>query len=144
MNKVEKLNQLVADLLYLNVKFHNLHWNVVGLQFEGIHNFTEQAYDDFFAKYDELAERLKTLGHYPPAALSTYAELTNVSELENKDYTSLEVLEHVRETYEYLHSEFTTLRSLADDEDDFVTVALAEDYLSQFEKHLWFVRSMQK
>lgn len=144
MKKIEKLNQLVADFHFLNVKFHNLHWNVVGMEFASIHEFTEEAYNDFFAKYDEVAERLKMLGHYPSASIKEYSSLTNISELENKDYKPKEVLDIVEESYEYLLKEFTELRELADSENDFITVALSEDYITSFTKTLWFVKSMKK
>ncbi len=144
MKKIEKLNQLVADFHFLNVKFHNLHWNVVGMEFASIHEFTEEAYNEFFAKYDEVAERLKMLGNFPPASIKEYSSLTNISELENKDYKPKEVLDIIEESYEYLLKEFNELRELADSENDFITVALSEDYIASFTKTLWFVKSMKK
>lgn len=83
MNKIEKMTQLVADLNILNVKFHNLHWNVVGLNFEPVHLLTEASYTDFFNKYDEVAERMKMLGEMPPASMKKYLELTKISELDH-------------------------------------------------------------
>ncbi len=144
MKTIDKLNQLVADLHFLNVKFHNLHWNVVGMEFVSIHEFTEESYNNFFEKYDELAERLKMLGHFPGGSIKDYSELTNVVELENKAYSPSEVLDHVKETYTYLISEFSELRSLANEDDDFITSNLAEDYITEFTKTLWFVNSMKK
>lgn len=144
MNKIEKLNQLVADLHFLNVKFHNLHWNVVGMDFASIHEFSEASYNDFFMKYDEVAERLKMLGHYPPGSIKEYCNLTKVSELDNKDYSAKEVLDHVYESYNYLIDEFSELRNLADADNDYITVAMAEGYINEFSKTIWFVKSMQK
>ncbi len=144
MTKLEKMNQLVADLLYLNVKFHNLHWNVGGMEFVSIHEFTESAYNDFFEKYDEVAERMKMLGHFPKASIKEYAEVTNIKELESKDYKPSEALDIVLESYEYLTKEFMQLRELADADGDFITVALTEGYLTEFDKTLWFVKSMKK
>ncbi len=144
MKKIEKMGQLVADLAVLNTKFHNLHWNVVGLEFEAIHLLTEQAYNDFFLKYDDLAERMKMLGEFPPASLTGYLAVTKVKELENKNWTVKETLELVLEAYNHLKAEFLELRTLADEEDDFATVALAEDYVAEFDKQIWFISSMQK
>lgn len=144
MEKITKLNQLVADLHFLNVKFHNLHWNVVGVEFAALHEFTEGAYTDFFEKYDEVAERLKMLGHFPPASVKEYSNLTCISELDNKDYTAKEVLNYVEKTFVYLIKEFTQLRELANNDDDFITVGMCEDYIGEFTKNLWFVQSMKK
>jgi len=144
MNRVEKMSQLVADLNVLNVKFHNLHWNVVGLNFEPVHLLTEASYTDFFNKYDELAERMKMINELPPASMKKYLELTNVEELEDKTWSIPETLEMVLEAYKYLKSEFAALRKLADADDDFTTMSLCEDYIAEFDKQIWFVDSMTK
>ena len=38
----EKMNEYLSNLAVLNVKLHNLHWNVVGLQFVEITNLLNQ------------------------------------------------------------------------------------------------------
>lgn len=144
MTKVEKMAQLVADLNVLNVKFHNLHWNVVGLNFEPVHLLTEASYTDFFMKYDELAERMKMINELPPASMRKYLEITQVAELEDKTWTIKETLEMVLEAYKYLKVEFAALRKLAESEDDFTTMSLTEDYIAEFDKQIWFVDSMTK
>lgn len=144
MNKIEKMAQLVADLNILNVKFHNLHWNVIGLNFQSVHLLTEAAYTDFFTKYDEVAERMKMLGELPPASMKKYLDLTKIEELEDKDYKIPEIIKIVLESYEHLKKEFTELRNLADADGDFVTVGMAEGYIGEFDKQIWFISSMQK
>jgi starvation-inducible DNA-binding protein len=144
MNKVEKMAQLVADLNVLNVKFHNLHWNVVGLNFEPIHLLTEASYTDFFNKYDEVAERMKMIGEMPPASMKKYLEITKIEELEDKEYNIPDVLAYVLDAYKHLKAEFLELRKLADEEGDVITVGMAEGYIGEFDKQLWFVSSMQK
>ena len=144
MKKIEKMAQLVADLNVLNVKFHNLHWNVVGLNFESVHLLTETSYTDFFNKYDEIAERMKMLGELPPASMKKYLELTKVEELEDKDYSVSEILKIVLDLYVFLKKEVMELRTLADKECDFIIVGLAKEYLGEFDKQIWFVSSMQK
>ena len=48
MKDYTKLNQYLSNLAVLNLNLHNIHWNVEGLQFVKVHEFTEQLYDDFF------------------------------------------------------------------------------------------------
>ena len=144
MNKIEKMAQLVSDLGVLNVKFHNLHWNVVGLNFESVHLLTEASYNDFFKKYDEVAERMKILGAMPPASIKKYLELTKIQELEDKEYKISEVLNYALDSYQYLKTEFYLLRDLAEKDHDVITVALCENYMGEFEKQIWFISSMKK
>lgn len=42
----KQLLQMQADAHHLWVKFHNYHWNVKGLQFYSIHEYTEKAYEE--------------------------------------------------------------------------------------------------
>lgn len=144
MNKVQKMAQLVADLNILNVQFHNLHWNVVGLNFEPIHQLTEASYTDFFHKYDELAERMRMLDEIPPGSMKKYLEIGQIEELEDREYKVTEVLNYVLAAYKYLKKEFSELRKLADADDDVITVGLTEGYIGEFEKQIWFVSSMMK
>jgi len=142
--KVELLNQLVADLSVSFVKYHNLHWNVVGERFKPVHEFAEELYDMLNEQYDEVAERVKMLGEFPPASLKSYLEMTKVKELENKDYRTKEVFELLLENLEYLQGLATEARNVADEEGDFATVAMLEDIVGEYCKHIWFVKSATK
>ncbi|MFP4198930.1 MAG: ferritin-like domain-containing protein, partial [Halanaerobium sp.] len=62
MKDYKKMNTYLSNLAVLNTKLHNLHWNVEGKQFMQVHNFTEDLYNDFFEKYDEVAEIMKMKG----------------------------------------------------------------------------------
>lgn len=143
--KVDLMNQYVADLAVLNIKFHNLHWNVVGERFVPVHEYLEEQYDALFETFDEVAERLKMLGEYPLASLKTYLEVTKVTELPNSDYSITQAFGIVKEEYEKLRALAIDIRALADEESDFVTVALMEDFVADYDKQLWFIaQSMKK
>ncbi len=142
--KVDLLNQLVADLSVSFVKYHNLHWNVVGERFKPVHEFVEDLYDMLNEQYDEVAERVKMLGEFPPASLKEYLEMSKVKELENKDYQTPEVYELLLESLEYLQGLATEARNVADKEGDFSTVAMLEDIVGAYCKHIWFVKTATK
>ncbi len=146
MNKEQKtlMNQYVADLAVLNVKFHNMHWNVVGERFEPVHVYLEKMYDDFFEKFDEVAERMKMVGEYPLASLASYLEVTKVKELEVRDYQIPEVYEIVKDELEKARKLATDIRNIADEAGDFVTVGMMEDHVAGYDKELWFIESALK
>jgi starvation-inducible DNA-binding protein len=145
MNKqVELMNQYVADLAVLNVKFHNLHWNVVGPRFKPTHEYLEALYDDFFEKYDEVAERIKMLGAYPVASLKGYLELTSIKELSDEEVTDTASLEIAKASLLALKDLALRIRDEADQNDDFVTVAMTEDHIAGFDKEIWFIESTLK
>lgn len=60
------LSVILAETYMLTIKSHLYHWNVVGPMFKPIHDLTEEHYEDLFAATDELAERIRALGHRAP------------------------------------------------------------------------------
>ena len=145
MKYQKELKQYLANLSVLNVKLHNLHWNVVGEQFNAIHAFTEGLYDAYFKLFDDVAEMLKIRGEYPAASLKTYLEIATVSELaENVDFTTKEVLAIVKSDMELMKALALQIRTLADEAGDFEVVAEMEDHVGQYNKNLWFLTAMQK
>ncbi|NLY45073.1 MAG: DNA starvation/stationary phase protection protein [Tissierella sp.] len=144
MSKVELLNQYVANLAVWNIKLHNLHWNVVGKEFVQIHEFTEAIYDDAFEKFDEVAELLKMKGEMPLSTMAEYLKVATIKEVAVKDFGTKEVLEIVKADLELMNNLATEIRSLADEEGDFTTVAIFEDHVAGYDKNLWFLNSMLK
>ena len=140
---MKKLNTYLANLAVLNVKFHNIHCNVVGKQFVQVHEFTESLYDAFFEQYDAVAEALKMRNLYPVASLKEYLELTTVKEIESKDYSVKEVIDLVESELKALCELATSIRNEADETNDFVLVAQFEAYIAGFQKNLWFIKAMK-
>lgn len=146
MKQQEKLwNVYLSNLAVLNVKLHNLHWNVVGIHFKALHEFTEALYDSLFESYDSVAEMLKMRGLYPVANLKGYLELATVEELPtDSTFHDKEVLEILVKDLNTLKEQATELRNLADEAGDFTAVSYFEDQVSFLDKELWFLDAMKK
>lgn len=65
----EDLNRLLAATYDLYYKTHACHWNVVSLQFYALHQMLEDQYKSLAEAVDEIAERMRQLGHFPPMQL---------------------------------------------------------------------------
>lgn len=140
-----KMNHYLADLAVLNIKLHNLHWNVVGIHFKPLHVMTEELYDKLFESFDEVAEMLKIRGLRPAASMREYLELTCIEELpSDKDFTTKDVLNVLVSDLETLKKQAVEIRKLADEADDFNVVAYFEDQVEEIAKTLWFLDSMQR
>ena len=142
MSKVSLLNQYVADLHVFNVKLHQLHWNVIGLQFVTIHKYTEELYENVFEKFDEAAEALKMQGERPLGRISDYLKISQLEELESKDLSVDFVLKEVKKDLTYMKDLVSRIRSAASETDDFEVVNIAEDHISYYSKQLWFLSAM--
>lgn len=76
----EILNKLLADHNVLYTKARNAHWNVVGPDFHAQHLFFETIYNALAETIDEIAERVRAIGHYAVGSLKEFLELTQLSE----------------------------------------------------------------
>ena len=142
MKTVKKINEYLSNLMVLNVKLHSIHWNVEGEQFQRIHNFTEEIYDDLFVKYDEVAELLKMKEERPLVTMKDYLENASIEESTKDVFSVRESVELVKKDLEAMKELATEIRNEADEENDFETVAMFEDYVADHNLNIWFARAM--
>jgi predicted phage gp36 major capsid-like protein len=64
----------------LFIKTQGVHWNVTGPTFMGVHKLTEEQYENMYEAIDELAERIRALGHKAPASYTKYGELSSIND----------------------------------------------------------------
>ena len=139
----EKLNELLADysVFYQNVR--GFHWNIKGNKYFELHDKFQELYEDLFVKIDEVAERIRTLGHIPNHKFSKYLKDADVKE-------STEVADGVSDVKDMLESLkiiITLQRELLDlsaDAEDEGTNALMSDYIREQEKLVWMYSAYLK
>jgi starvation-inducible DNA-binding protein len=76
----EILSKLLADEFVLYTKTRNAHWNVEGPDFFDKHKFFEGQYEQLDDLMDQVAERIRKIGHYAPGTLKSFLELTHLTE----------------------------------------------------------------
>ncbi len=142
MKNTNKFNVYLSNLAILNINLHNLHWNVNGLQFKQVHEFTEALYDDFNEKLDKVAEIIKMRDEKPLVKLTDYQSNATIKELDKDAFSSLEALQIVLDYLNEMKRLAIEVRALALEEDDFVTVNELEDHVADYNKNIWFIKSM--
>ena len=143
-NLVLKSNKYLANINVNYVKLHNLHWNVLGLQFKPVHEYLEGLYDSMHEIFDEVAELLKMNGEFPLASLKDFLAVSEISELESKDYSVKESLEIALADIKLLKANAVELRKLAAEDDFYPLQVMMEDHLANYNKVVWFIESMLK
>lgn len=138
---MKNLDKYLANLMVGNVFLHNLHWNVVGINFVGVHEYLEEMYDEFFEQYDEVAEYQKMKGIYPKASVKDYLELCDVNELESKD---IKACDAIKKALELIKQMKDLALEIAEEADDFELSNMMEDHISEYSKQIWFMESMLK
>ncbi|EFC33359.1 DNA starvation/stationary phase protection protein [Campylobacter jejuni] len=139
MSVIKQLLQMQADAHHLWVKFHNYHWNVKGLQFFSIHEYTEKAYEEMAELFDSCAERVLQLGDKAITCQKVLMENAKSPKVEKDCFTPLEVVELIKQDYEYLLAEFKKLNEVAEKENDTTTADFAQENIAKYEKSLWMI-----
>ncbi|WP_305823735.1 Dps family protein [Massilia brevitalea] len=137
---VESLSTVLADAYMLYLKTHNFHWNVTGPLFSSLHVMFEEQYTEQWNALDEIAERIRALGHFAPATYKRYAELSSITE-EPEVLSSKEMIRQLVDGNEIL---IRTLRAgvkVADELDDYPTADMLTTRMEVHEKNAWMLRS---
>ena len=135
------LNKLLADENVLYIMTRNAHWNVEGKDFHAAHLFFEAQYNELAIMIDELAERIRTLGHYAVASMTKYLELTHLTEITDEGNTSLGYIKELLGAHESIiysmRENIESEENLKDSgTEDFVT-----GMLEKHEKMAWMLRA---
>lgn len=137
----EELNKLLADEVVLYFKTRNYHWNIEGSSFYELHNFYEQQFDQLDEIMDEVAERIRIIGHYTEARLADYLKLTSLLEspYTNAQNDQLKNLVASHETI--IHNLRRLITLFADKYKDLGSSDFVTQLLGKHEKMTWMARA---
>ncbi len=116
----------------------------MGSAFKSIHEYLETLYDGMADVLDEVAELLKMHEAQPLASLKEYLEAASIHELDSAERRSGEALALVEADLQTLKAQAEEIRAAADSEGFYDAAAMMEDHLADYNKTLWFIRSMRK
>ncbi|MEP7377482.1 MAG: DNA starvation/stationary phase protection protein [Chitinophagaceae bacterium] len=135
------LNQLLADEHILYNKTRNYHWSVEGPSFMEFHKLYEAQYTALAETIDQIAERIRTIGHFAEGRLKEIIKLATLDEPEapTDQAKQIENLETDHETM------INKLRKLIKDFDEKYKDIGSSDFvtglLKEHEKMAWMLRS---
>lgn len=142
-NKVvaKVLNQLLADEHVLYIKTRNAHWNVEGADFHQQHLFFESIYTELEVTIDDVAERVRSIGHYAVGTMKEYLELSHLNEMTHVKNDSKGYIKELLSDFESI---IMMIRSNLE-KDEVQNDAATEDFLisiiAAHEKTAWMLRS---
>jgi starvation-inducible DNA-binding protein len=137
---VESLSTVLADAYMLYLKTHNFHWNVTGPMFSALHVMFEEQYTEQWNALDDIAERIRSLGHFAPATYKRYAELSSITE-EPEVLAAKDMIRQLVDGNETLIRTLRTGVKVADEIDDYPTADMLTTRMEVHEKNAWMLRS---
>jgi len=136
----EAASRLLADSYTLYLKTHNFHWNVTGPMFTTLHNLFETEYQELALAVDEIAERIRSVGHPAPGSYSAFARLARVKEAEGEPGAK-QMIEELVADHETVAGTARELFERADQAGDQASADLAVRRMDVHEKNAWMLRS---
>lgn len=137
---VDSLSTVLADAYMLYLKTHNFHWNVTGPMFSSLHVMFEEQYTEQWTALDDIAERIRSLGHFAPATYKRYAELSSIKE-EPEVLSAKDMIRQLVDGNEILTRTLRAGVKVADELDDFPTADMLTTRMDVHEKNAWMLRS---
>ena len=140
-----ELSKLLADEVVLYTKTRNAHWNVEGPDFHAMHLFFETQYELLADKIDRVAERIRQLGHYAPATLQAYLELTHLTEKLSRPNDPPGFIRELLTDHEHVIVFLReNINRFADDYGDAGTSDFITGLMEEHEKMAWMLRAHLK
>jgi starvation-inducible DNA-binding protein len=137
-----ELAKILADETVLYTKTKNAHWNIEGPDFYEKHKFFETQFEQLDELIDRVAERIRTLGHYAPASLTSYLSITHLSEQTREKNDSKGFIKELLEDHETLVIVLREhIKSFSEDFHDLGTSDFITGLMETHEKMSWFLRS---
>lgn len=137
----EGLSAFLADSYTLYLMTHNFHWNVTGPMFNSLHAMFMGQYTEQWTALDEIAERIRALGHPAPGTYKEFVKLASIKEVEGVP-KAMDMIRHLVAAQEATARTARSLFPLVDEANDQPTADLLTRRLEVHEKTAWMLRSL--
>lgn len=134
------LAKVLADSYLLYMKTHGYHWNVKGPHFQQLHALFQEQYDETWAAVDDIAERIRALGHDAPGSYAAIAKLASVEEREDVPNASGMLQDLINGNEAVLKTIRAAMPSMEEGGDE-ASFDLMVQRLTAHEKAAWMLRS---
>lgn len=136
---MNKLQDLLADLVSLSLQGKQLHWHVQGPNFLAVHEQLDAVVDSARAYADEVAERSVTLGQPVDGTVEAVSKEHGLPSLPEGWVRDVDAVRLVADAVEQVVRRGREVIEATEDEP--VTQDLAIEVVAGLEKHLWMLRS---
>ena len=141
----DKLNKLLANEFVLYTKTRNYHWNVEGPEFTSLHALFEEQYDELAVVIDEVAERVRKLGHYAIGSLKEFLDIADLLEAEDEATSAHAMVLDLQNDHETLVRVLRNeLIPIAEQYKDLGTSDFLTGVMGKHETTAWKLRSTAK
>ena len=136
------LNSLLADEYVLFTKTRKAHWNVTGPNFYEMHKLFQSQYEAMDIMIDDIAERVRSLGHFALGSMNDFLNVTNLSEEKDGFGNAMQMIQTLVSDHETI---IRLIRNgiipISDKYKDLGTADFVTGLMEQHEKMNWMLLS---
>lgn len=143
-DSINILNEYMANIKVENNNLYNLHFNIVGMSFMGLHKKLQEYYENFNNFYDSLSERIKMLDGFPITSLVKFEETSTIKSMKSMNFNANQVLNILDNDFSFLVEYTKDLIKVFNDKNDYYTSNILNNILMYLEKELWMIKSSLK
>ena len=141
-NIAEALYQCVAETTVTTMMAQNFHWNVTGMAFGPLHTLFQEIYEDHFTAQDDLAERIRSIGHTVDGRLLSMISASKVIEDQTDAIkTDVEMISSLLEAQRIVAATLSGASDIAASNGDKLTEDLCVERARVHEKFAWLLLS---
>lgn len=140
-NAAERLAAALSDMQIALLKTQGVHWAAAGPTFYGLHHLTEEHYRAMFEAIDELAERIRALGHSAPASFGQYLDAARLPDTRAERLDVAGMVDMLVADHEAICRRLRADIDELDEGKDFATVDMLTKFLAFHEKAVWMLRA---
>lgn len=135
------LQRMLANQYVLYTKTRNYHWNVEGPDFLQMHEFYERLYTELEEGFDEVAERIRQLGHYSEGRLVDFLQITDLLEGDYPNHKPEQITNLLNDHETIIRLLRQDVDKLTDEIKDAGTADFVTGMMEKHEQWAWFLRS---
>ncbi|WP_262690204.1 Dps family protein [Kordiimonas aestuarii] len=135
----EALGSMLASTYSLYVKSLFYHWNVTGPRFHSLHKLFEEHYQDLHEAGDDIAERIRAIGHFTPGTLKAFGALSQVEDDDELPGSAEDMLRNLKEAHGVCAGEARKVLNIAEKAGDEVTVDLMVERMRFHDEAGWML-----
>jgi len=140
---IDELKQVQATTFAFAQKTQYYHWNVEGADFVQYHDFLGELYAETATAVDVIAELVRTMNAYAPAAHRMLMELSIIKD-DDTVPEAMEMMRRLRDDNEMLLDALRVCYQTAEDGRQIGISNYLQDRVQAHEKHGWMLNSIVK
>lgn len=138
----EQLAAFLASTYLLYLKTLYYHWNVTGPNFHSLHVMFQKHYENLHKAGDEIAERIRALGHMAPGTTREFNALSVIEEDASLPKNSRIMVEHLLRDNEKATLAARVVLEQAQKVGDEVTADMMIGRMAYHDEASWMLRAI--